>query len=212
MTHNVLVVGDSLTWGADPSTKRRHPPEQRWPNVLSTCLGGGAQVITEALCGRTTSMDDNAVIEERNAARSLPMLLASHQPLDLVAIMLGTNDLKPHLGGHAFAAQAGMRRLVQLVQRHPYLYGSPPQVVIMAPPPRIATPNRPDMSAFTIAQSRLLVSLYRELATELGVGFFDAGAVCVPSEADGVHLDAVQTAQIGRAIAPLIQDRLSQVV
>lgn len=143
MTKTILVVGDSLTWGADPATKRRHPRAFQWPHVMQTGLGEGAEVVTEALCGRTTSFDDHAVLEERNAARSLPMLLSSHQPLSLVIIMLGTNDLKPHLCGLARGAQAGLKRLVQLVRTHPYIDGAVPKILIVAPPPRIPTPAPP---------------------------------------------------------------------
>ena len=210
MTKTILVIGDSLTWGADPVTKRRHPRAFRWPDAMQAGLGVGVEVMTEALCGRTTTFDDHAVLEERNAALSLPMLLGSHQPLSLVIIMLGTNDLKPHLCGLASGAQAGMKRLVQLVRTHPYIDGAVPKILIIAPPPRIPTPARPETSAHTLQQSQLLAPLYRELAETEGVWFFDAGRSCTPSMADGVHLDREQTQALGQALSLYLRNKLTE--
>ncbi|OAM79972.1 SGNH/GDSL hydrolase family protein [Devosia elaeis] len=210
MTKTILVVGDSLTWGADPATKRRHPRAFQWPHVMQTGLGEGAEVVTEALCGRTTSFDDHAVLEERNAARSLPMLLSSHQPLSLVIIMLGTNDLKPHLCGLAQGAQAGLRRLVQLVRTHPYIDGAVPKILIVAPPPRIPTPARPEVSEETLNQSRLLAPLYRSVAETEAVWFFDAGTSSIPSMADGVHLDREQTQALGQTLSVHLRNKLAE--
>lgn len=210
MNRTILAVGDSLTWGADPVTKHRHPPASRWPNALAARLGEGVSVVTDALCGRTTSFDDYAVIEERNTARSLPTLLGSHQPLSLVILMLGTNDLKSHICGLASGAQAGMRRLVQLVRTHPYIEGRTPEVMIVAPPPRIKTPMRPEITDEAIAQSQLLASLYRDVAQAGDTWFFDAGSVCAASHADGVHLDAVQTERLGTELARYLQPKLAK--
>ena len=201
MSRTILAVGDSLTWGADPVTKRRHEATFRWPNVLQEALGERASVVSEALCGRTTSFDDHAVIEERNAAKSLPMLLGSHQPLSLVIFMLGTNDLKPHLCGLASGAQAGMKKMIQLARTHPYIDGAVPQILVVAPPPRVETPARPEVTSHTIAQSGLLAPLYRQLAESENTWFFDAGEVCSASPADGVHLEAKETQRLGTALA-----------
>ena len=35
---NILVYGDSLTWGIIPDTRRRLPFEQRWPGILEAQL------------------------------------------------------------------------------------------------------------------------------------------------------------------------------
>src|SRR5690606_15821318 len=110
----ILAYGDSLTYGADPGGGARHAFEDRWPSALERRLDGKARVIAEGLGGRTTAYDDWTVGADRNGARILPTLLASHAPLDLVIIMLGTNDLKPFLGGSAAAAARGARRLVEL--------------------------------------------------------------------------------------------------
>lgn len=190
----VLAFGDSLTWGYDPATGARHPAAMRWPEALAAALDG-PRVLSEGLSGRTTCFDDHAGVADRNGVRALPVALASHQPLDLVIVMLGTNDLKPHLGATAEAAAAGLRRLAQIVAGFPWAPGArPPALLLVAPPPSRIEPARD-------AQAARLPGLVAAVAAEAGAGFFDAGTVVEPSPLDGVHLDAEATAVLGRALA-----------
>jgi lysophospholipase L1-like esterase len=198
----VLAFGDSLTWGADPATGLRHPPESRWPDVLGRELGGSAKIISEGLGGRTTCYDDHAGPACRNGAKALEVALASHMPLDLVIVMLGTNDIKPVHGGRAEGAVSGMRRLAQIVDTFPYKpSGAKPKFLIVAPPPCSPGPGGHPAAGRSVAESERLSPLYRRLASELGHAFFNAGAVARGSEIDGVHLEAAATAAIGRALA-----------
>ena len=79
-------------------------------------LGGKARVIEEGQNGRTTVFDDETTFESRNGSVALPLLLISHQPLDLVIMMLGTNDIKFAARCRAFDASMGMERLIQIVK------------------------------------------------------------------------------------------------
>ncbi|NTF33445.1 SGNH/GDSL hydrolase family protein [Rhizobium skierniewicense] len=206
----ILAFGDSLTWGADPSTGERHPFEQRWSTSLERELKSAAQVIPEGLGGRTTCFDDHAAPNERNAVKALPMLLASHYPLDLVIIMLGTNDLKPQLCGFANGAQGGMRRLVQLVQLYPWKSVTQvPKILIVAPPPcRLTGDGRPPAQNRSIEESRKFSPLYTALAKEMATGFFDAGTVAEASAEDGVHLHAEDSCKLGIALATPVRTLL----
>ncbi len=198
----VLAFGDSLTWGSDPVSGGRHPHASLWPTVLQEGLGARARVVAEGLGGRTTCFDDHSGPNDRNGARLLPTLLASHMPIDLVVIMLGTNDLKPVLCGRAIGATAGMKRLVQIVRTYPYdKPGFPvPQVLIVAPPHCCAAADGHPAAGRSIAESEALAPLYAALAAELGTGFFDAATVAKASPVDGVHLDAAATAALARAL------------
>ena len=104
---NILAFGDSLTWGFIAGSFERHPFDVRWPNVLAAGLHGKARVIEEGHNGRTTVFDDPTTLDDRNGAKALPMLLSTHTPLDLVIIMLGTNDIK-------FATNASTKAAEQL--------------------------------------------------------------------------------------------------
>lgn len=207
----VLAFGDSLTWGADPETGFRHAHDDRWPSVLEQVLGGAARVVAEGLCGRTTSFDDHASSVDLNGANALPMLLATHLPLDAVVIMLGTNDLKPQLCGVALGAAFGMRRLTEIVATHPIPAGMRRPDVLLVSPPVITEPEQKVvLSSFGGAgsDSRKLSVLYQQVAIEAGCAFFDAGTVANTSPADGVHLDVGNTRAIGRALAPVVRAML----
>ena len=201
----ILAFGDSLTWGADPSTGLRHPPAAQWPLVLEAGLLGAARVIGDGIGGRTTCRDDHGGPACRNGAKSLPQALSAHMPLDLVIVMLGTNDLKPIHGGEAIGAQAGMRRLVEIVETCPYKPRSArPKVLIVAPPLVGMAGAQPPAGGRSITQSQRIAPLYAALAKASGAEFFDAATVCTPSIVDGVHLEADETVRLGQAlVAPV---------
>lgn len=211
----ILAYGDSITFGADPSTPgRRHPYEDRWPTALEKGLGGAARVIAEGLGGRTTAHDDWFANADRNGARILPTLLESHSPLDLIIIMLGTNDLKPHLGRTAGEAGRGMVRLAQIIRGHyAARMETAPKVIFVAPPEIIDSPNEDMMGHFggrgVIAESKNFVAHYTRRAAEQGAGFFNAASVAKAHVADGVHLDAANTRAIGEGLVPLVKSTLA---
>ncbi|MDY8110351.1 SGNH/GDSL hydrolase family protein [Fulvimarina sp. 2208YS6-2-32] len=200
----VLAFGDSLTWGYDPETMLRHAFFDRWPNVVAKALGHKVRVISEGLNGRTTAFDDHMVPAERNGAKILPTLLASHQPLDVLVIMLGTNDLKTHTGGgRVFESRQGLERLVEIAQCFPYQRGYvPPKILLVAPPPFTAT-MEPDFSLLfghAVDESLHFRSAVTKVAEEYELAMFDAGEVCETSSLDGVHLDAENTRRLGEAL------------
>ena len=208
----VLCYGDSLTWGYNAEGPSRHALEDRWPTVLQAALGDEARVIAEGLNGRTTAFDDHSAGEDRNGTRVLPTLLGTHSPLDLIIIMLGSNDMKPWVHGNPLAAKHGMGRLVKIVRGHAYpLEAEAPEVLLVSPPPIRSTENVEfaQMFAGGDVASAKLAGLYSALADDAGCGFFDAGSVAETTPLDGVHLDAANTRKIGEALAPLVRVMLA---
>lgn len=210
----ILAYGDSLTFGANPIPGgARHAYEDRWPTALEQGLGGAARVIAEGLGGRTTVHDDWFTGADRNGARVLPTLLESHSPLDMVIIMLGTNDIKPFHGRTAGEAGRGMGRLVQVIRGHCAARREPePKVVLMAPPPIIVGEWEDMMDHFgpheAIATSANFAREYKKRADEHGVAFFDAGTVAKTDPRDGIHLDPTNTRAIGTGLVPLVRGLL----
>ena len=204
----VLCFGDSLTYGHDPVGNNRHAHEDRWPMVLQKALGNGVHVIPEALGGRTTAYDDYCAAADRNGIRVLPTLLDSHTPLDLVIVMLGTNDLKPWTGGSAFAASRGLKRIIELICSHPWPFDhEAPDILVVSPPHIVATADDNSMAFVPglTEQSHMLATFYSEIADLSGCGFFDAASVSKASPRDGVHLDADNTRALGRGLEPIVR-------
>jgi lysophospholipase L1-like esterase len=204
---SILALGDSLTWGFEAGTFKRHPFDVRWPNALAAGLGGKARVIEEGMNGRTTVFPDPTAEAERNGAVALPMLLTTHQPLDLLIIMLGTNDLKYANRCRAFDAAMGMSRLIEIAKRFGYNADfKAPQILIMSPPSLVPTKDEwfNDLWGHAIEESKLFAKHYASVAEEQGVHFFDAGSVAKADPTDGGHLDAASTKKLGEALVPVV--------
>lgn len=212
MTKTILAFGDSLTWGFQAGTWTRHAFEDRWPNVLAAGLGGKARVIEEGQNGRMTVHDDPYVFENRSGAVALPIALSTHQPLDLVIIMLGSNDLKWEGRQRALDARLGMARLVEIIRTYVYKPGCPvPQILLMSPPHLGKTEDEDFAGYFehAIAESKNLGRQYAKLASEMTCHFFDAASVAKADPTDGVHLDAANTRAIGKGLIPVVKGILN---
>ena len=133
---NILCYGDSNTWGYDPIRRSRYNELVRWPMALQRLLGDSYRVVEEGLNGRTTVSED-PVEGDKNRIRFLPTCLDSHSPLDLVIIMLGSNDLKRRFSVDAFDVAQGLRRMIGLIRTHEYLPSAKAPKVCVVSPPRI---------------------------------------------------------------------------
>lgn len=206
MTRTVVCYGDSNTHGADAEGGPRLARVVRWPGVLRARLGDGYEVVEEGLNGRTTIWDD-PVRPGRNGRDYLLPCLWSHAPVDVVVIMLGTNDLKVRLGLSAETIAASAGALVDLARSSLAGPGeTPPRVLLVAPPP--LGPLDPGMELAGFAgsheRSRALGRLYRLVAEESGAAFLDAGEHATLETADGVHLDPEGHRLLGSAIADAV--------
>lgn len=201
----ILCYGDSLTWGYNAEGPGRHAYDDRWPSVVGAQLGAGIRIIAEGLNGRTTAYDDHLAQADRNGARLLPSLLASHEPIDLVVLALGTNDLKRHTGGGAaYQPAAGMERLISIVRGFRSSFGfATPSILIVSPPALVPTDDADfrDMFGGAIEESHKLKPAYERLARRAQCAHVAASDHCEATPLDGVHLDAANTRALGRAIA-----------
>ena len=199
----ILCYGDSNTWGYDASTGGRFPPETRWPKVLQRELGERYEVIAEGLNGRTTVWPDPVEGEYKSGKSYLTACLESHHPIDLVVIMLGTNDLKHRFGQSAWDIARGAATLVQIVMGSAFgPDGLGPEVLLIAPPPTVIGDGAfAPMFAGADEKSRDLGKHYGALAAEQGCAFLDAGKVIVSTKLDGIHLDASEQVKLGKAVA-----------
>jgi lysophospholipase L1-like esterase len=178
---------------------------------MRTALGEGYEVIEEGLNGRCTVW--YAPTEPgRNGSDDLGPCLLSHRPVDLVVIMLGTNDLKGIYGQTASEIACGAGALVDLARGT--LAGPddrPPRVLLVSPVPVVLTPHS-EMWGFghSIEEGKRLAGMYELMADGKGVGFFDAGSVTQVSPLDGVHLDEAGHATLGAAMAEAVRGELAR--
>lgn len=205
----ILCFGDSNTWGYIPlSELERFPEDVRWTGILQAELGEGYRVIEEAQNGRTTVFDDPYETICKNGAKHLPVVLESHKPLDLVVIMLGTNDLKTHLGQTAHTIAGGAGVLVQQVlssEAGPNL-GAPKALLIS--PAEVANAQCPFGHKFdnTHQTSMGFAEAYLEIAETLDVPFLNAAEHVTVPDTDCIHFDKEGHSKLGRAVAKTVRN------
>lgn len=207
----VVCYGDSNTHGAAPVTLARFPRDVRWPGVLAAELAGAADVIEEGLNGRTTIWDD-PFMDGRNGKPHLLPCLRSHEPVDVLVLMLGTNDLKSIYGRQAHEIAAGAAALVDMaLASGTGPDGGRPQVLLVAPPRLGETTDRSELWGFGAARAAAdeLSRMYRAVAALRGVAFLDAAAIVGGDPGDGVHLAAADHRILGRAVAGAVRALLA---
>lgn len=193
----ILCFGDSNTWGANPRTGERHPHHQRWPNVLARQLGGGYAVIAEGQPGRTTVWQDP--IEGMKCGKDyLIPCLQSHAPLDLVILLLGTNDLKHRFALTATDIALGAQTLLEIIRTSA---PRPPTVLLVAPPRVLEFPGSWEAMRGAQEKSERLPQLYQQTAKRNRCHFFDANSVISSSPIDGFHWDGESHVILGNALS-----------
>lgn len=204
----ILIYGDSIPWGLIPTTKfERFAFGERWPGKLQTMLGTDYQIIEECLCARTIDSDDpRPGFEGRNAMKTLPTILDSQYPLDVIVLSLGLNEIKSIYDWTALDVAKKMGRMIDAIQeRKPNFHESNPRIVLLSQPEVASTGAWGDLWVGSDEKSRELFAAYRQLAAEKGVEFIDASSVFVDAK-DGVHIDAQNHGAMAELVARHLND------
>jgi len=207
----ILVYGDSLTWGIIPDTRRRLPFERRWPGVMEQQLirqGRQVRVIENCLNGRRTVWDD-PFKPGRNGAEGLAQVIEMHSPLELVILMLGSNDFQCSHDNNAWLSAQGSERLIRCIRQAPIEPGMPVPDILLVAPPRISAPKGVIAPKFEGAERRCigLSEALAAVAEAHSTDFFDANRVIASSRVDGIHLDEAAHRTLGEALARVVQAR-----
>ena len=208
----ILCYGDSNTWGyaTSPRPDNRYTDTERWPGVMGAALGSDWTVIEEGLNGRTSVHADPVEGAWLDGSATFTPILRSHMPLDVVAIMLGTNDLKArfNVGPYDVACGVGVL-LAQLARAGVGRNGGSPRALVICPPPINASFGAFDLFAEMLIggyeKSLRLSPFYEQMAKEAGAAFLDAGKVITSSAYDGIHLDAIMQELLGKAVAAAVR-------
>ena len=217
MRRHIVCLGDSNTHGycSDPTdcadgALGRFNEDERWPCLLQKALGEDYLIIEEGLSGRTTVFDD-PVHEGYSALPYLYPCLMSHEPVDLLIIMLGTNDTKDRFSANPHVIAQGMRRLVRKAKATEcWGPAGRPNILVIAPVPigegALTSHVAEEMGPGCVEKSRSLAAVYRTMAAEEGVHFLDAaGAGCAcNTTVDFMHLTRAGHARLAAALAELV--------
>ena len=213
MKKTILVFGDSNSWGWNPSNDftrllERWSDEERWAGVLQKELGDGYKVVVDGLNGRTTVWND-PIEEYRCGKDQLVPALDSEAPIDLLIIMLGSNDLKARytVTAQDIANSAGLLVVKAKNQWTAFTNGKP-NILLVCPPPLGPLEGRLLENLFVggFEKSKEFPKYFEAVAKANGVAYFDASKVVKSSEIDGLHLDKDQHELLGKAIVKTVKE------
>lgn len=204
---NILCFGDSNTFGSNPSGGR-WPLHQRWTGILQKYLGDEYHIIEEGCGGRTTVMED-FLEPDKNGRKHLPVALRSHRPLDMVIIMLGTNDMKQRFHLLPVDIAYGAAELGTIVERYDYGPGYPiPRVLLVSP---IELGDGIENSIFTgfspsaVSVSKQLSYYFEKQAKTHCWLYLNAAEVAKPSKKDMLHMEKEGHAALAESLGRMIK-------
>ena len=212
MQKRILCYGDSNTYGYIP-TGGRYDEYTRWPMRMQALLGNGYAVIEEGFNGRTCVFDDPVEGGFKSGIQYLPPCLMSHNPLDAVIIMLGSNDTKARFGMTPMTIGQSMMQLVRVAKQYAVNEAGETTHIIIAAPPRILDNLMQTRHAECFGEQAIAVSagLSRELrriSKLMRCDFFDAVPYAEVSPLDAVHMTEQGHLRLGEAMAQKIRQEI----
>ncbi len=214
MRRRILCFGDSNTYGYD-FDNGRFDDDTRWTRQLMKALGDGYVVLEEGFNGRTFIHDDPTEGGHKNGMKYLPPCLMSHNPLDLVVIMLGTNDTKERFGMNAVTIAQCAQQMVLLTRQYAFDRAGKPSKILLVSPILIADDVDKRMFGDTFGAKSALVSKgfareYHRVASLTGCEFLDAAKVTEPWPEDGIHITREGQAAFALAMEEKIRSILEK--
>lgn len=203
MEKTIVCFGDSNTHGFNAETGGRFDENTRWTRLLQMFLGSGYHVVEEGLGGRTVANDDPDG-EGRSAISYIAPCLMSHKPIDLLIIMLGTNDTKRKFGNTAQTICENMRLLIEKAKSLP-VFRSEPNILLLAPAPigsgYAHGAFAADFASDCVEHTIRLAELYGVCARETGCRFLYAGDFAAVGDIDCIHLSRQSHYTLAKALA-----------
>lgn len=210
----ILCFGDSNTWGYVPGTGERYPDDVRWTGVVQNLLGQSYKIIEDGINGRTTVWE-NPYLTCRSGIEGIGYSLLSARPLDLVVVMLGTNDLV-YTNGYGYSQ--GLPQILRRILHAQGFYQDTSKIFTNGPKVLLVSPVRlhPDVERIKpdapigarYADSCRFAEWTAQVAKEYNVPWVDAAAVAGSSEVDGLHLTPEGHRAIGELVAAKIKEIL----
>ena len=213
MKKHIVCLGDSNTHGycADPTDcadgGNRFNENERWTHLLQKALGEEYLVLEEGLGGRTTVFPDH-LHEGMSALEVVCPILMSHEPVDLLIIMLGTNDTKDRLGMNAACIALGMKRLIEKCMTIPCWGNHAPNILVVCPPHigdgMVTAPGGAAMGTTCPVKSRELASRMEPIVKAQGCAWLDAEGIAEFNKVDFMHLTRKGHADLAAKLAQIV--------
>lgn len=209
MKKHIVCYGDSNTHGYRAADDGRFGEDERWPRLLESMLGEQYLVLEEGLSGRTTCFTD-PIHEGLSGLDYIYPCLMSHEPVDLLIIMLGTNDTKERFGSSAACIALGLKRLVaKAIAATDCWRGKKPNILIVTPKnierEYEAAAVGATMGRGCAEKSEGLAAEYKKIADLMGCSYFDANTVVTENnKIDYMHLTAEGHHSLASALAGII--------
>lgn len=217
MKKHIVCLGDSNTHGycADPQDcadgTDRFNEEERWTRLLERMLGPEYLVLEEGLSGRTTVFAD-PLHEGMAALDAIYPVLMSHEPVDLLIIMLGTNDTKERFGANAACIALGMERLIEKARSVPCWGGHAPSILIVSPPHigegAVHSEVCVTMGRDCVEKSRQLARWMKPVAMKQGCAWLDAEGIAPFNQVDYMHLTKKGHRNLAEKLSEMVLDIL----
>ena len=200
----ILCFGDSNTWGYVPNmtTLTRYDEGVRWTSILQEKLGAGVRVLEFGLCGCESGFKNRNKCFNANAQELYPSILFANLPVDVVIIMLGTNDLKKQNDWHAGDTARNLQALLATTRTL-----SPATKIVLATPVilRNGIETDAEFSRDAIAQSVTCAQEVADLALAKSIPLFDTNQYVHELGADGCHFTPAAHKAFGEAMAKFLQ-------
>ncbi|MGN0364509.1 MAG: GDSL-type esterase/lipase family protein [Suilimivivens sp.] len=202
----ILCFGDSNTWGLSPETHDRFPWGVRWTSLLQEKVKWEEiRILEEGLCGRTTVFED-PYRENRNGWKSLPVILETHNPIDGVVLMLGTNDCKSYYKTNAYQIAKGLERCIDVI-----LKDVPAERILIVAPLHLGElvwkPEYDlEFDKSSVETSKQLYAEYQKITEKKNIRLLAASDYAKPSEIDQEHLNAEGHEALADAIFQSLHD------
>ena len=206
MKKHIVCYGDSNTHGYCAETGGRFDEEARWTCLLQTYLGDNFLVLEEGLSGRTTCFDD-PIHEGLSGLDHIYPCLMSHEPVDLLIIMLGTNDTKERFGVSPACIALGLKRLIAKAQSTNCWRDQKPNILVVTPqnidPQYMDTDIALTMGKGCAEKSQGLAKQYELIAQTMDCHYLDANKVLTakPNDIDFMHLTESGHGQLAAGLA-----------
>ncbi len=215
MKNHIVCLGDSNTHGscADPNDSadgtRRFNENERWTCLLQRLLGEEYLVLEEGLSGRTMVSSD-PLTEGIPALDVVYPILMSHEPVDLLIIMLGTNDTKDRFGLSAACIAMGMDRLINKVKSIPCWGTHAPNILVICPPHigkgMEQNPSGATMGKHCVEKSAELSAWMEPIVKAQGCAYLDAEGIAELNRIDYMHLSRKGHAQLAKKLSEIVPE------